>query len=218
AWYTEHDFEKDTLVPPLGSGPYEISDFRQGTYVTYRRRPDYWGWDLPVNRGRFNFDEIRYEYYRDRTASLEAFKAGAYDLREEFASKSVATEYDIPQVKDGRIKLLILPDERPSGAQGFFINVRREKFKNKSLRMALNYAFDFEWMNKNLFYGLYTRTESFFENSDLKAEGKPSEAELALLEPFRDQLDPAVFEEVYRQPVTDGSGRYRKNLMKAAQL
>ncbi len=218
AYYTANDFEKDTLDPPLGSGPYEIADFRQGTFVSYRRRADYWAADLPVNRGRFNFDEIRYEYYRDRTASLEAFKAGAYDLREEFTSKSWATEYDIPQVKDGRIKLMTLPDERPSGAQGFFLNTRREKFKDPRVREALNYAFDFEWMNKNLFYGLYTRTETFFENSDLKASGKPSEAELELLDPFRDKLPAAVFDEVYRQPVTDGSGRYRPHFKKAAEL
>lgn len=218
AYYTQHDFAKDTLEPPLGSGPYKIGDFRQGAFVSYRRRPDYWAADLPVNRGRFNFDEIRIEYYRDRTAALEAFKAGAYDLREEFTSKSWATEYNIPQVKDGRVKLLTIPDERPSGAQGFFLNTRREKFKDPLVREALNYAYDFEWMNKNLFYGLYTRTESFFENSALKAQGKPSEAELKLLEPFRDKLPPAVFEEVYRQPVTDGSGRYRPHLIKAAKL
>jgi microcin C transport system substrate-binding protein len=218
AHYSVHDFEKDSLVPPLGSGPYEIADFRQGTFVSYKRRTDYWGADLPVNRGRFNFDEIRFEYFRDRTASLEAFKAGAYDLREEFTSKSWATEYNIPQVRDGRIKLLTLPDNSPSGAQGFFLNTRREKFQDIRLRQALNYAFDFEWMNKNLFYDLYTRTESYFENSDLKAEGPPGEDELRLLEPFRDKLPPEVFGEPQRPPATDGSGRFRPNLLKAAEL
>jgi microcin C transport system substrate-binding protein len=218
AYYAGKDFAKDSLDPPLGSGPYKISDFRQGAHVTYKRRPDYWAADLPVNKGRFNFDEIRYEYYRDRTASLEAFKAGAYDLREEFTSKSWATEYDIPQVKDGRIKLMKLPDERPSGAQGFFLNTRRDKFKDIRVREALDFAFDYEWMNKNLFYSLYKRTESYFENSDLKAKGKPSEAELKLLEPFRDKLSPEVFGEAPREPVTDGSGRNRANLLKASQL
>lgn len=218
AHYTVNDFARDSLDPPLGSGPYEIIDFRQGTYVTYKRRTDYWGANLPVNRGRFNFDEIRFEYFRDRTAALEAFKAGAYDLREEFTSKSWATEYNIPQVRDGRIKLVTLPDNSPSGAQGFFLNTRREKFQDIRLRQALNYAFDFEWMNKNLFYDLYTRTESYFENSDLKAEGLPSEDELRLLEPFRDELPPEVFGEPHRPPVTDGSGRFRPNLLKAAEL
>jgi microcin C transport system substrate-binding protein len=218
AFYTANDFLKESLEPPLGSGPYEISDFRTGTYVTYKRRKDYWAASLPVNRGRYNFDEVRYEYYRDRAIGLEAFKARQYDLREEFTSKSWATEYDIPAVRSGQIVRLTLPDGRPSGAQGFFINTRRDKFKDIRVRKALDYAFDFEWTNKTLFYGLYTRTASFFENSDLKAEGKPGPDELALLEPFRDRLSPEVFGEPYTPPVTDGSGRYRPSLRTASQL
>ena len=188
AYYTKNDFLKESLEPPLGSGPYEVGDFRQGTFVTYKRRKDYWAANLPVNRGRYNFDEIRFEYYRDRAVGLEAFKAKAYDLREEFTSKSWATEYDIPAVRSGQILKLTLPDGRPSGAQGFFINTRREKFSDPRVRKALDYAFDFEWTNKSLFYGLYTRTASYFENSDLKAQGQPSAGELALLEPFRDKI------------------------------
>jgi microcin C transport system substrate-binding protein len=218
AFYTANDFLKESLEPPLGSGPYEISDFRTGTYVTYKRRKDYWAASLPVNRGRYNFDEVRYEYYRDRAIGLEAFKARQYDLREEFTSKSWATEYDIPAVRSGQIVRLTLPDGRPSGAQGFFINTRRDKFKDIRVRKALDYAFDFEWTNKTLFYGLYTRTASFFENSDLKAEGKPGPDELALLELFRDRLSPEVFGEPYTPPVTDGSGRYRPSLRTASQL
>jgi len=218
AHYETVDFYKPSLDPPMGSGPYEIGDYDTGAYIAYKRRPDYWAADLPVNRGRWNFGEIRYEYFKDRTAGLEAFKADAYDLREEFTSKSWATEYDIPQVRDGRIKLLELSDERPAGAQGFFINTRRDKFSDRRVRKALDYAFDFEWMNKNLFYGLYQRTNSYFENSDLKATGKPSEAELELLEPYRDQVPEEVFGEVYVSPKSDSSGRDRRLRREAARL
>jgi len=217
AYYARHEFDQTTLEPPLGSGPYRISEFKQGSFTTFKRREDYWAKDLPVNRGRYNFDEVRYEYVRDRTAQLESLKAGAYDLREEFTSKDWATGYDIPQVKDGRIVLLTLPDESPSGAQGFFINTRRAKFSDPRVRKALDYAFDFEWTNSNLFYSLYKRTASYFENSDLKAEGKPSPEELALLEPYRDRLPPEVFGEPYTPPVSDGSGSDRRLLRTAAQ-
>ncbi len=218
ASYEGKDFYKPSLNAPMGSGPYEIGDYKTGTYIAYKRRPDYWAKDLPVNRGRWNFDEIRYEYFRDRTAGLEAFKAGAYDLREEFTSKSWATEYDIPQVADGRIIRLTLPDDRPGGAQGFFINTRRDKFSDRRVRKALDYAFDFEWTNKNLFYGLYKRTTSYFVNSDLEAKGKPTEAEQKLLEPFRDQLPAEVFGEPYTPPVSNGSGRDRRQLSTASKL
>ena len=174
AYYATREFEQTTLEPPLGSGPYALGDFKAGTFVTYKRRDDYWAKDLPVNRGRYNFDELRFEYFRDRTAALESFKAGAFDLREEFTARDWATAYDIPAVKEGRLLKLTLPDESPSGAQGFFINTRRPKFADVRVRKALDYAFDFEWTNKNIFYDLYTRSESFFENSDLKASGKPS--------------------------------------------
>jgi len=218
AYYSDREFDQTTLAPPLGSGPYEIADFKQGTYVLYRRRPDYWAKDLPVNRGRYNFDELRYEYFRDRTAELEALKANAYDLREEFTSRDWATAYKIPQVRSGRLQLLEIPDARPSGAQGFFINVRRPKFQDIRVRKALGYAFDFEWTNKNLFYELYKRTNSFFENSPMKAEGEPSAAELELLEPHRDKLPVEVFGSVYFAPITDGSGQDRRTLRKASQL
>ncbi len=218
AYYQEQPFNESTLDPPLGSGPYEVGDFKQGRFVTLRRRDDYWGWDLPVNQGRYNFAELRYEYFRDRTAELEALKAAEFDLREEFTSKSWATEYDIPQVRSGQMKLMTLEDGRPSGAQGFFINTRREKFADRRVRLALDYAFDFEWTNENLFYGLYERTASYFENSPLKAKGKPSEAELALLEPYRDQLPESVFEEAYLPPASDGSGRDRRKLRQASRL
>lgn len=218
AAYDSVDFYKPSLDAPIGSGPYEIGPYKAGTYISYKRRPDYWAKDLPVNRGRWNFDEIRYEYFRERTSGLEAFKAGAYDLREEFTSKTWATEYKIPQVTQGKIKMATLPDGSPSGAQGWFINMRRGQFTDPRVRKALDYAFDFEWCNKNLFYGLYTRTYSFFANSDLEAKGPPTEAELKILEPYRDKVNPEVFGEPYVPPVSDGSGRDRRQLTIASNL
>ncbi len=218
AYYSKVDFTKSTLDPPLGSGPYKIGDYKQGQYVSYRRRPDYWAADLPVNKGRYNFDEIRVEYFKDRTAVVEALKAGLLDLHEEFTSRNWATAYDIKSVREGRLIKEVLPDGTPSGAQGFYINLRRPQFQDIRVRKALDLAFDFEWTNANIFYGSYQRTASFFENSALKAEGKPSTEELAILEPFRKDLRPEVFEEAYVPPASDGSGQDRKLLKQAAQL
>lgn len=218
AYYSKQPFEETSLKPPLGSGPYKIKDFKPGTYITYTRRDDYWAKDLPVNRGRYNFDEIRYDYYRDRNIELEALLSGQFDFREEFSSGAWATRYDIPAVREGRLITVVLPDQRPSGAQGYFINTRRDKLKDPRVREALDLVFDFQWSNKKLFYGLYKRTTSYFENSDMKASGKPSPEELALLDPFKDKLSPEVFGEPYTPPVTDGSGNNRDNLKKARDL
>jgi len=218
AYYATHDFTKTTLEPPLGSGPYKIRDFKVGQYVAYIRRADYWAADLPVNKGRWNFDEIRMEYFKDRTAVVEALKAGILDLHEEFTSRDWATAYNIKSVMEGRLIKEVLPDKTPSGAQGFYINLRREKFQDIRVRKALDLAFDFEWTNTNLFYKSYQRTTSFFENSPLMAKGKPSEEELKILEPFRKELRPEVFDEAYVPPVSDGSGQDRKLLKQASQL
>jgi len=218
AYYAGRDFEATSLERPLGSGPYRIGQFSQGRYVSYERRDDYWAKDLPVNRGRFNFNEVRYDYFRDRTLELEALFSGTIDFREEFTSKDWATGYDKPMVKDGRVQRLTLADETPSGAQGFFLNTRRPLFKDIRVRQALGLAFDFEWSNRNLFFGLYKRTASFFENSDMKAAGMPPPEELALLEPFRQTLPASVFGEATMPPVTDGSGLPRENLRKAQAL
>jgi microcin C transport system substrate-binding protein len=218
AYYARVDFSKATLEPPLGSGPYRVKSFRPGEYVAYERRDDYWARDLPVNRGRFNFDEIRFDYFRDRVAAFEALKSGVIDLREEYTAREWATAYTFPAVKDGRVRQLVLPDETPSGAQGFFFNLRRAQFQDIRVREALNLAFDFEWSNKNLFFGLYSRTASFFELSPLKAEGLPSPQELALLEPMRATLRPEVFLEPVMPPVSDGSGQDRKLLRRASEL
>ncbi len=218
AYYSEHEFDQTTLDAPLGSGPYKVKKLKSGRSIVYERRDDYWAKDLPVNKGRYNFDELTYEYFRDRTAEFEALKAGVYDLREEFTSRVWATQYNIPQVKEGRLITATLPDNSPSGAQGFFLNMRRDKFADKRVRLALDYAFDFEWTNKKLFYGAYKRTNSFFENSAMKAQGKPQGAELALLQPFKAQLPAEVFSGVYTSPVSNGSGQDRSLLRKATQL
>lgn len=218
AYYAKQPFDETTFQIPVASGPYTIGEHQQGAFVTYRRRADYWARDLPVNRGRWNFDEIRYEYFRDRAAALEALKAGQYDLREEFTARDWATQYDVAAVKEGRLRREVLPDELPSGAQGWFPNLRREKFQDVRVRRALNHAFDYEWTNKNLFFDSYRRTESYFENSEMKATGKPTPEELKLLEPFRDKIPKEVFAEPQPQPVTDGSGSDRRQLREAQRL
>ena len=218
AYYAKVDFAKSTLEPPLGSGPYKVRSFKPAEYVTYGRRDDYWAKDLPVNRGRYNFDDVRFDYFRDRTAALEALKSGTIDLREEYTSRDWATAYDFPAVKDGRVKKVALPDDTPSGAQGFFLNLRRAKFQDIRVRQAMNLAFDFEWTNKNLFFGLYDRTKSFFERSPLMAEGLASPAERALLEPYGTGLRPEVFGDPIIPPVSDGSGQDRKLLREASRL
>lgn len=218
AFYSANTFEETSLVPPLGSGPYRVQDFKAGTFVLYRRRDDYWARDLPVNKGRFNFDAIKYEYFRDRTAELTSLKAGAFDFREEFTSVDWATAYDIAAVREGRMKKESVGDETPSGAQGFFINTRRDKFKDVRVRKALGLAFDFEWTNKNLFYAMYQRTASYFENSPMKARGAPPADELALLSPLREKLPAEVFGDAVSPPQSDGSGSDRRLLKEAAQL
>jgi microcin C transport system substrate-binding protein len=215
---TKRNFEETTLTPLLGSGPYKVERADAGRSITYRRVKDWWGADLPVMRGRWNFDVVRTEIFRDRDVALEAFFAGAYDFREEFTARSWTTGYDKPPVNDGRIKRLSLPDNTPSGFQAFFLNLRRDKFKDPRVREAIGLCFDFEWTNKNLFNGLYSRTTSIFQNSELAAEGSPSPAELALLEPLRDKIPPQVFGPAYTPPTTDGSGNVRENLRKAQAL
>ncbi len=217
-YYATQPFDQTTLDVPLGSGPYLVDQMMQGRTIVYRRNPDYWAKDLPVNRGRWNFDKIRYEYFRDRTAGMEAFKAGFYDFREEFTSKVWATEYDFPAIRDGRVKKEVLPDDTPSGTQGFFINTRRDQLKDPRVREALDLAFDFEWTNRNMFYGLYDRTQSFFENSPMKAEGEPSEAELTLLQGLGVPVPEGALGPVYVPPKTDGSGRDRALFVEAGKL
>jgi len=216
-WQSRH-FDETTLEPPLGSGDYRIDKFEAGRSVTYARVPNYWGKDLAVNVGRENFDVIQHEYYRDDTVIVEAFKAHQYDFRLEVSSKQWATAYDIPAVRAGVLKMEEIKNDRPQGMQGYAFNARRKLFKDYRVRQALAYAFDFEWTNKTLFYGAYTRNRSYFDNSELAATGLPTGAELALLEPHRSRLREEVFTQEYNPPSTDGSGKIRNNLRQAIDL
>jgi len=218
AYYATQPFEESTLDTPLGSGAYRVGRFEPGRYIEYQRVKDWWGAGLPVARGQNNFDIVRFEYYRDRDVGFEGFSAGNYLFREEFTSRFWATRYDFPAMKDGRVKRDEIPDDTPSGAQGWFINTRRQKFADVRLREALNNAFDFEWTNKTIMYSAYLRTVSVFQNSEMMAEGEPSPGEMALLEPFRAILPAEVFGAPYTPPVSDGSGQDRALLRKAAQL
>jgi microcin C transport system substrate-binding protein len=187
--------------------------------IVYRRRDDYWGWHLAVNRGRWNFERIRFEYFRDRSALFEAFKAGTFSFNEEFWSKLWATGYDFPALERGDVVREVIPDNRPSGSQGYWFNIRRAQFSDPRVRKAIALGFDFEWSNSRLFYELYNRTVSFFEGGPMQAEGKPTPGELALLEPLADQLPPGVIDDpVYVPAVSDGSGRNRQALRESSRL
>ena len=218
AYYAKRPFDESTLETPLGSGPYRVGRFEAGRYIEYQRVADWWGAELPVSRGQNNFDTLRYEYYRDRDVGFEGFTGKSYLFREEFTSRIWNTRYDFPAFKSGRVKREEIPNDTPSGAQGWFINIRREKFKHPKMREALICAFDFEWTNKTIMYGAYLRTHSVFQNSDMMAKGMPSPEEIALLEPFRGQMPDEVFGEPFVPPVSDGSGNDRALLRKASQL
>jgi microcin C transport system substrate-binding protein len=212
------DFERSTLKPPLGSGPYRVADFEPGRYVVLERVKDYWGRNLPVNAGINNFDRIRYDYFRDDTVLRQALKAGIIDFREENQAKAWALDYDTPAVREGWLKKKLFPQENPAGMQAFVFNTRRPIFSDRKVREALNYAFDFEWTNPTLFFGQYNRTESYFANSELASSGLPQGDELALLEKYRGRVPEEVFTKEFRAPVTDGSGWPRKNLARAFAL
>ncbi len=218
-YWQGRDFEKTTLEPPLGSGPYRITKFEPGRYVELERVKDYWGANLPVRKGENNFDKIRYDYYRDSVVALEAFKAGEFDWRSENSAKMWATGYeDWDALSSGKAIKRAFPNHRPTGMQGFVYNLRRPLFQDPKVREALAYAFDFEWSNKTLFYGQYTRTNSFFDNSELAADSLPSSAELVILNPLKSEIPPEVFTSIYKAPITDGSGNDRPNLRIAMKM
>ena len=217
-YWEGRDFESTTLDPPLGSGPYRIAAVEPGRSITLERVPDYWGRDLAVNRGQNNIDVIRYDYYRDATVAIEAFKAGEFDFRSENNSKEWGTAYDIPDVANGRMIKELIDHEISTGMQAFWFNTRRSKFADRKVRHALAHAFDFEWSNANLFYGQYTRTTSFFSNTELASSGLAQAQELGVLERFRDRVPAEVFTSAYEPPTTDGSGNNRRNLRLARTM
>lgn len=218
AFYTANPFDASSVTPPLGSGPYKVGDLQAGRFIVYERVADYWGKDLAVNRGQYNFDRIRIDFFLDRQPQFEALKKGEIEFRQEFTSKGWATAYDFPAVKDGRIIKREFPGEKRPSMQAWAPNQRRERFRDRRVREAIALCFDFEWTRQNLFFGSYTRSDSLFEKSDFKASGKPSAAELAIMEPLRGKIPDEAFGEAVSQVPSDGSGRDRKKLRRAVEL
>ncbi|MGL6259363.1 extracellular solute-binding protein [Vibrio sp. WXL210] len=212
------DFSEPLDTPPVGSGPYLITDYKSGQSLTYSLNPDYWAKDLPVNVGRYNFAQIQYDYYRDETVMLEAFKAGEFDFREESSAKFWANSYTGANFDRGYIKKEEIPHSKPTGTQALVFNIQKPMFADPKVREALNYALDFEWMNSNMFYSQYQRTRSYFQNTDYEATDLPSAEEKALLEPFGDKIPPRVYSDIYQPPVTDGTGRIRAQMRAAFAL
>ncbi|WP_147125165.1 extracellular solute-binding protein [Shimia ponticola] len=219
AFYDANPFDETWMTPPLGSGPYELVDVEPGQSLLFCRDEDYWGANLPVNAGRNNFDCYAYEYFVDDIVGLEAFSAGEYHMRVEFRSASWATAYDFPAAQKGHVKQMLLPDARPSNAQGVWLNMRNPVLQDKRVRQALDLAFNFEWTNEAVFYNTYARNESFFENTPMKATGLPEGAELALLQEFRDQLPDTVFNQPAYVPGPGAATlRDRRALREASRL
>ncbi|MBE0484818.1 extracellular solute-binding protein [Marinobacter sp.] len=217
-YWEDREFGRSGLATPVGSGPYRIASYDAGRSVRYERVEDYWAKDLPVRKGRFNYDRIEYEYYNDDTVALEAFKAGNFDFRQESSAKNWATAYTGRRFEDGSILREAIAHQRPSGMQGFVFNTRKAVFSHPKVRQALAYGFDFQWANRNLFFDQYTRTNSYFENSELASSGLPEGPELKILESFRDQLNPDVFTTEYTPPDTAGDQTMRDNLRAAMGL
>ena len=221
AWFekTGAKLDESRMEPAIGSGPYVLDSYDINKRITYKRNPDYWGKDLPFNKGRGNFDTIRIEYFADSNAAFEGFKSGAYTFRQENSSKSWATAYDFPALDDGHVIKTLLPDGGMATGQSYVMNLRRDKFDDIRVRQAVGLLFNFEWSNESLFYGQYARINSFWENSELAAEGMPSDAELALLEPISDLLPAGVIDgEAVMAPVSGNRTLDRKNLRKASAL
>lgn len=218
AYYTEHEFDETSLDPPLTSGPYLVTKVDAGRSITFTRNPDYWGKDLPVNRGLHNFDEIRLDYYRDANAAFEAFKAGEIHLRLEEDEAQWEKSYNFEAVSEGHVKRQELRHSRPSGMKAFVFNTRREKFQDRKVREALTLLFDFEWVNRNFFYSTYERTRSYFDNSELAAIGPASEKEREFLKPYPDAVTPEIMAKGWVPPETGGPRAMRPNLRRALTL
>ncbi|MEN4947027.1 extracellular solute-binding protein [Pseudomonas proteolytica] len=217
-WWAGRDFAKSSLEIPLGSGPYKVAEVKPGRSIRYERVKDYWAKDLPINKGLYNFDYRISDYYRDSTVALEALKAGQFDYWQETTAKNWANAYNVPAVAEGRLIKEELPNGNPTGMQGFVFNIRKPMFQDVRVRKAISLLLDFEWSNKQLFNGAYTRTRSYFENSDMAATGLPGPAELAILEPLRGRVPPQAFTEAFAPPKTDASGMIRSQQREAYQL
>lgn len=218
AWFEGRDFADTILEPPVTSGPYIAADIDRGRAITFRKNPDWWGADLPFNRGRWNFDEIRHEWFQDGSTLWEAFKAGAIDVYRDGDPQRWVSGYDFPAAARGDVRRAEIPHGRPSGMTGFALNMRRAPFDDRRVRLALSEAFDFEWISRTFNADAYPRIESFFGGSALGFHGPATGKERALLAPFADQLPPGLLDEGYSNPVSDGSGRSRKNLRRAMKL
>ncbi|WP_420042813.1 extracellular solute-binding protein [Denitrificimonas caeni] len=217
-WWAERDFSKTSLETPLGSGPYRLTRVDAGRSLEYKRVKDWWGQDLPVSRGLYNFDTIHIDYYRDMSVALEAFKAGQFDFNLEYSAKDWATGYNSPALRNGEIIKKDIKNHNPVGMQGFTFNIRKKMFQDPRVREAIGLLFDFEWTNKQLFYSSYIRTQSFFANSELAAQGLPSAEELELLEPLRGSIPDEVFTKSYQTPISDGTGIIRERRLEAWRL
>jgi microcin C transport system substrate-binding protein len=217
-WGAGKSFDKIRTDAPLGSGPYRVDEVQMGKKISYRRNPDYWGRDLNTRRGMFNYERVAFVYYKDETVQLEAFKAGEFDFVAVFNSKQWARDYKGPKFNRGLIRKTELKHSNNAGMQGFVFNTRREIFKDRRVRKAIGLALDFEWSNRNLFYGQYQRCDSYFSNSELASSGVPQGDELALLEPYRKRLPPELFTQPWRPPSTTPPGSLRANLRQAKAL
>lgn len=217
-YWKDKDISKTFLTPQPASGSYAISNIDAGRSITYKRVDDYWGKDLAINKGLNTFETIRYDYYRDLEVMHEAFKAGDIDFRAENSSKRWATGYEMEEVDNGEVLLITPPDNTPQAIQAFFLNLRRPPFDDLNVRKGINLLYDFETIKRTILYNQYDRINSYFPNSEYGASGIPTAEEIAVLEPFRDQLPPEVFTEEFKLPVSDGSGRNRKQLREALRL
>ena len=218
AFWKDRDFTNTILDVPVTNGPYKVESFEPGKFILYRRWAEYWGKDLPVNRGQFNFERVRFDYFRDDDVEFEAFKTGGYDFLRDPRARRWATAYDFPAALDGRVKKIDVKSIQPISVQPVYLNLRRALFQDRRVRQALNYAFDFESLNTSLFHGQYVRSRSYWQGSPLEANATPSEAEVKLLEPFRDKLPPELFTQEFKQPTTPGNGDLRDNLLNARDL
>ncbi len=218
SFWKDHKLSDPISKPPLAGGPYRITSWKMGQYVVYSRVKDYWAANLPVNRGRWNFDTIRYDYYLDDNVAFEAFKAGAFDMRQEVSAKNWATRY---VGKNFANHFIVKDEQKNESAQDtrwLAFNIQRPVFADRRVRQAITLAFDFEWMNKALFYGAYSRTNSYFQNTEYAARGYPDAAELTLLAPLKAEVPPEVFTSIFEPPTSKGDGYDRENLLKASKL